>query len=210
MNRGAKAFALVIVALVAIGTYFAYTTHQKREQRREIAGLLGEATAQLRDVLTKGASTAHVSRLEATVESLGAIKPVRDRPLADAAELYVLAARAIVQRSADRARNAEQVVRARQALVAHMGARNRSEGWIRDALELKRRAERAYFDLELSLKALVELLQNLPDNQKALTGRIDPALLLEGPVRQAALRQVREQSTRAAAELGEVRALAPR
>jgi hypothetical protein len=211
MSQGAKAFALAIVALIAIGTYFTYSVHQKRVQQQAIADMVGQATAQLGDVLSKGASTAHVSEMEAIVEALGALKTGRDRPLAEAAELYLFSARAIVQRVADRARNSEQAVRARQALAGHMGGRSRGESWIRDAVELKRRAERAYFDLDVSLKALLDLLMNLPDNQKPLTSRIDPALVLDEPVRQAALKQTRADIARAETELANVRGLpAPR
>jgi hypothetical protein len=149
--------------------------------------------------------------METAVETLGTMNPVRDRPLADAAELYLFAARAIVQRSADRARNAEQATRARQALASHMsGPRGRNDAWIRDAVELKKRAERAYFDLDTSLKALTDLLENLPESEKPLAARVDPGLLLEAPEREAALKQIRADTARVSRELAEVRGLGAR
>lgn len=212
MSQGSKVFALAIVALIAIGTYFAYSLHQKREQQRAMAALVGEATTQLRDALAKGATAAQVSKMETAMEALGAMKPVRDRPLAEAAELYLFSARAIVQRSADRARNAEQALRARQALAAHMGGpRGRNDLWIREAVERKNRMERAYFDVDVVLKALEDLLQKLPDSEKPLAARIDSSLLLEASARDAALKQVRAEMARVGDELIQVRgALAAR
>src|SRR5947208_3939474 len=99
----------------------------------------------------------------------------------------------------------------RRALTAHMnaaGGSRRGEAWFRAALDLKKKVEREHFELDVTLKALYELLGSLPDAEKRLAPRIQPALLLDERLRAQAHEQARADAERAAAELEQVRRLA--
>ena len=115
-----------------------------------------------------------------------------------------------MRRRVDGARFAQQAAASRQALSAHMNAAGgrRGEAWFRTALDLKKRVERDHFELDVTLKALQELLGSLPDAEKRLAPHVQPALLLDERLRLRAREQARADAERAAAELGKVRRLA--
>jgi hypothetical protein len=89
------------------------------------------------------------------------------------------------------------------------GAR-RNDAWFRSALELKQRVEREHRDLDLTLKALDELLYTLPEAEKQLEPHVAPAVLLEEKERRAARDELQLEAKRAATALEKVRGLAVR
>ncbi|HXM80375.1 MAG TPA: hypothetical protein VN929_00445 [Burkholderiales bacterium] len=196
--------AVVLVA-AAIG-YTMYGKHQNQAQERAVAALLRDTTVQLRQALSATPSAEIFSRLDA---NLKALKAPRQPELADAAEHYILGAREIVRRRVDAARFAQQAAASRQALTAHINAAGgrRGEGWFHTALDLKKRVERDHFELEVTLKALFDLLGSLPDAEKRLAPHVEPGLLLEESLRLKAREQALEDSQRAAAQLEKLRAL---
>jgi hypothetical protein len=201
---------LVIAALVIAGAVTGYTMygrHQRLQEERAVAALVADTTTQLRQALTATPTKEIFSRIDGHLRSL---KAPRQPELADAAEHYILGAREIVRRRVDGARYAQQAAASRRALTAHMNAAGgrRGEGWFRTALDLKKRVEREHFDLDLTLHALYDLLGSLPDAEKRLAPHVQPALLLEEPLRLQAREQAREDAERAAAELEKVRGLA--
>ena len=202
---------LLIAALAIAGAVIGYTMygkHQRLQQERAVTALIADTTTQLRQALTATPTKEIFSRIDGNLRSL---KAPRQPELADAAEHYILGAREIVRRRLDAARYAQQAAAGRQALTAHMnaaGGGRRGEAWFRTALDLKKRVERDHFDLDVTLKALYELLGSLPDAEKRLAPHVQPALLLEEPLRLQARSQARADAERAAAELEKVRRLA--
>ena len=201
---------LVIAALVIAGAVMGYTMYgryQRLQEERAVTALVADTTTQLRQALTATPTKEIFSRIDGNLTSL---KAPRQPELADAAEHYILGAREIVRRRVDGARFAQQAAAGRQVLIAHMTAAGgrRGEGWFRTALDLKKRVERDHFDLDVTLKALYELLGSLPDAEKRLAPHVQPALLLEEPLRLQARDQARKDAERAAAELEKVRRLA--
>ena len=201
---------LVIAALVIAGAVMGYTMYgryQRLQEERAVTALVADTTTQLRQALTATPTKEIFSRIDGNLQSL---KAPRQPELADAAEHYILGAREIVRRRVDGARFAQQAAAGRQVLIAHMTAAGgrRGEGWFRTALDLKKRVERDHFDLDVTLKALYELLGSLPDAEKRLAPHVQPALLLEEPLRLQARDQARKDAERAAAELEKVRRLA--
>jgi len=201
---------LVIAALVIAGAVMGYTMYgryQRLQEERAVTALVADTTTQLRQALTATPTKEIFSRIDGNLQSL---KAPRQPELADAAEHYILGAREIVRRRVDGARFAQQAAAGRQVLTAHMTAAGgrRGEGWFRTALDLKKRVERDHFDLDVTLKALYELLGSLPDAEKRLAPHVQPALLLEEPLRLQARDQARKDAERAAAELEKVRRLA--
>ena len=199
---------LPIAVLAIFGAVIGYTMwgqHQKLQQERAVTALVADTTTQLRQALTATPTREMFSRIDGNLRSL---KAPRQPELADAAEHYILGAREIVRRRLDAARFAQQAAAGRQALTAHMSAAGgrRGEAWFRTALDLKKKVEREHFELDVTLKALYELLGSLPDAEKRLAPH--RALLLEEPLRAQAREQARADAERAAAELEKVRRLA--
>jgi len=202
---------LPIAVLAIFGAVIGYTMwgqHQKLQQERAATALVADTTTQLRQALTATPTREMFSRIDGNLRSL---KAPRQPELADAAEHYILGAREIVRRRLDAARFAQHAAAGRQALSAHMnaaGGGRRGEAWFRTALDLKKKVEREHFELDVTLKALYELLGSLPDAQKRLAPRIQPALLLDERLRAQAREQARADAERASAELEKVRRLA--
>ena len=200
---------LPIAVLAIFGAVIGYTMwgqHQKLQQERAVTAFVADTTTQLRQALTATPTREMFSRIDGNLRSL---KAPRQPELADAAEHYILGAREIVRRRLDAARFAQHAAAGRQALSAHMnaaGGGRRGEAWFRTALDLKKKVEREHFELDVTLKALYELLGSLPDAEKRLAPH--RALLLEEPLRAQAREQARADAERAAAELEKVRRLA--
>ncbi|TMH85750.1 MAG: hypothetical protein E6H47_10610 [Betaproteobacteria bacterium] len=199
---------LLVAALVIAGAligYAMYGKHQRLQQERAATALIADTTTQLRQALTATPTKEIFSRIDSNLRSL---KAPSQPELVDAAEHYIIGAREIVRRRVDGARFAQQAAASRQALSAHMNAAGgrRGEAWFRTALDLKKRVERDHFELDVTLKALQELLGSLPDAEKRLAPHA--VLLIEEPLRLQAREQARADAERAAAELGKVRRLA--
>jgi hypothetical protein len=199
---------LLIAVLAIVGAVIGYAMwgkYQRLQQERAVTALLADTTTQLRQALTAAPTKEIFSRIDGNLRSL---KAPRQPELADAAEHYILGAREIVRRRVDAARYAQQAAAGRQALTAHMNAAGgrRGEAWFRTALDLKKKVEREHFELDVTLKALYELLGSLPDAEKRLAPHA--ALLLEERLRVQAREQARADAERAAAELEKVRRLA--
>lgn len=206
MAREKLVVAAVVLAVAGGSAYWYYAVKQKKDQQRAVAALLGDTTAQLRKALAEPPGPDAVSRIDG---NLKAAKAPRDKPLADAAEDYIHGAREIVRRRADAERLAREAAKSRRALAMHMAAASaRDTYWIRVAADLKKRVERDHHDLDVSLKALSELLYGLPESRKRLAPHVDASLLLAESERVSARERAAEAAKRAADELEKVRRLA--
>ena len=204
---GTKAVVAAVVLVIAGTTgYWLHVEKQKRDQQRALVALLGDTTVHLRKALNGPPPADVVSKIDG---NLKAVTAPRHPALADAAEHYIHGAREIVRRRADAERLWREAAMSRRALAMHMAAASRRDTyWIRVATDLKKRAERDHFDLEVSLKALSDLLLTLPESQKFLALHVDASLLLEDAVRRQARERAQETAKRAADELEKVRRLA--
>lgn len=200
----AAALGLVIAGGVGYGMHQAL---KKRSEERAVVQVVSDATAQLREAL-KTASPEIAPKID------GNLKVVRgwsNAYMADATEHYLLGAREIARRRADAARHAQRFAATRSALRAHMNrASARDSSWIRTASQLKKEVEQAHFELQTSLGALAELLQSLPQSQKALEPYVDASLTLEEGLRRKARDQALDESKRATLQLQDVRGFMPR
>jgi hypothetical protein len=199
--KKALAGVLAVAAAAAAGAalYWTYASYQTRSQQRAVAALVGEATARLREDLAGSPSADRVKKIEATLETLRATRTSRQKPLAYAAENYLLGARGIVVRRAEAASLTQRATASRQALVAHMAsARGRDDGWIQRATALKRQTDQVHTELALQLKTLSDLLEDLPEAERSLAPLLDTSLLLEEPLREAALKRAKDDAQRAA------------
>jgi len=199
--------AIAVLLVAAIAGTFVFRGHQQRTDQRHIVALVADTTEQLRQALTAGSSREILARIDGHLQS---VKSVRDGPLADAAEHYLLGAREIVRRRADSDRLEGEAAASRRALASHMKrSGGRGTGWIRDAMDLKRKVERDHADLGRSLKTLDELLYSLDDAKKRLAPHVDASLLLDDGALRAARARAQEEAKRAAAELEKTRRIGP-
>lgn len=205
-GRAKLVVALLVLAVAGGTAYYLHAQKEKREQQRAVAALVANTTEQLRKALAGTASPDLVKRLDG---NLKAAKAPRDPDFADAAEDYIHSAREIARHRTDAERLLREAALSRRALAMHMAAASRRDSyWIRVASDLKKRAERDHFELEVSLKALSKLLFDLPEAQKRLSPHLDASLLLEDGARRSAREQAEQTQKRAAEELEKVRRLA--
>jgi len=195
---------IAIALAVGFGVHF---SGKKRSEQRAIVTVVGDTTEQLRTTL-KSASPKGLDKVEA---NLKIAKGWSSPELVDAAEQYLIGAREILKRRADANRLAQKAAASRAALSAHMTrAGERDSNWIRTASTLKKQVERDHFDLDVQLKALADLLDDLPQANKRLAPHVQASLLLEDDVRKGARQGVLAEAKRASAELEKVRSILPR
>ena len=194
----------VALAIAAGVGYAMVGAAQKRAQQRQVGQLVADSTERLRQALTAKADSELVAAIDA---NLKATRAPRDPALADAAEQYIISAREIAKRRIEVERLTRQAAASRAALAGHMthAANRRGDAWMRDALALKKRVENDHFELGITLKALYDLLYNLPDAEKRLEPRLGAALLLEPALTDSARRQAQADAKRAAEELDRAR-----
>jgi hypothetical protein len=210
LTREQKLLAAAILAVVAaILLYAVYLTSQKRAQHRSIVALLDDTSTQLRSVFAEGAGKGQAAKIEADLKALKELKASRYPVLAELSEQYIISARAIAQRQEELPALDQQAMVRRKILNAHMRtAEHRGTGWIREALEHKKKVEADYFALERNLKALDELLLELPATTKRLATDLQTASpLVDIAEIRAARQKVQDELQRSAVELDQVRRL---
>ena len=202
-SRIATSFVATVGIVIAIGVgYGIHASHKKREEQRAVVSVVGDTTVQLRSAL-KSPSPEALGNIES---SLKIAKQWSNPEIADAAEHYLVGARAIVRRRAEANRLQAKAAASRAELSAHMQrAGHRDTSWIHTASALKRQVERDHFDLEMQLKALVDLLDTLPEANKRLAPHVQASLLLDDEARRGARKGVLDEWSRALAELEKVR-----
>src|SRR5437763_6439893 len=208
MNRTTVGIVgIVALAAAAVLGQAGYVVYQKRAQQKQVAALVGDSTEKLSQALGAKVTPELVSALDANLQ---ATKAPRLPELADAAEHYIIGARAIARRRVVTTELERRAAASRAALAGHMAhASRRNSGWLRDALSLKQRVEREHYDLGIALKALDELLYTVPESEKRLAPHVGQALLLDLKVADAARRQAQVDAQRANDEITRVRRLVP-
>lgn len=218
-NRAAIA-GLASLLIIAIAGIWGYSAYQARERTRAVTAAIEDTTVRMRAALevTPGArgrgSLAALERHAAVLDAhLDTVRKAAARgaaPLLDGAEHYILGAREILRRQIAGIRQWEETAASRAALAAHMRhAARRDRAWIRQALERKKRLETEYFDYNLTLGALQELLGSMPEARKRLAPHVDEALLLEAGSAEQARRVAAKEAKRVSEELERVRRLSP-
>lgn len=209
MRLSKATIAVVAAAVLVLGglAYFAWTGAQKRAQQRHVTALVAASTGKLKEALTKRATKEIVDAIDADAQAL---KAPRDPLLASSAEQYIVASREIVRRRADADRLLRQAASSRRALEVHMtrGFR-RSEGWFKEALELKTRVEVDHSDLSSAFKAFDDLLFDMTEMNKGLAPRIGEEPLLDRASINNARKQGQAEAANATRELERVRRLTP-
>ena len=203
------------VMLAVVATLF-YGSFKKHGLESKSVSHVATATSRLQEGLalpleaqgTAGALEEHTRAVAQLIESLKREDAQRNRALADAAELYLVDAQAILRNRGNAARARGAALASRRALTGHIAAAgDRGQGWIQNALALKKRAERDSFDYRNALATYAGLLQSHRDTQEKVRAVRPGVRLLEDAQVQAALKAAREAEQQAVADLERLRAM---
>ena len=195
---------LAAVALAVAG-FFLYGAKKKQDLESSALGSAAQATAYLREAAgfavgaprAVDALRAAGDDLERRLVGLRTEDRGRNRALADAAELYVIDAQAVLRNHAEASRALFASRASRRALSAHLrAAGGRGAGWIQTALALKSRAERDNFDARTAAQALEGLMKAHRDTQDKLRGRALGAAARGNPAQRAAEDRARGRGAR--------------
>ena len=211
-GRAHIALAAAGVALVAglIGLA-GWSAWQKRAHREAVTAVVQDTTARLREALPGKLDVKKLEAHAAAADSALAVlqkNPSRNPPLADGAEHYVITAREIFKRQAASIRASQEAGEGRNSLQMHMGkAARRDRAWIDEAMRRKTKVEAQYFDYNLALTGLSELLWRFPEARKRIAPHVHESTLLElGPAEEA-YRRVQAEAKQVASDLAAVRRL---
>ena len=216
MSR-AKIIAVALVAALATAAagWWGYGEHQKRELRKAIVALVADTGARLRGALTataEGPEAArrleeHAAAADRNLAELKRMNAARAPALADAADDYLLTSREILKRLADVQRYRRLLSESLPALLEHMRADNRTGAWVQEAVKARERANKDHRGLSLATGALDPLLQSFPASQKKIALHVDPSLMIEDGVLDAARARALAAAKQAAAEFEKTRRL---
>jgi hypothetical protein len=206
---GAVAFVALAVALGWL-----WGAKKTRDLESSARGSIVATTALLQEALalSPDAPGAHAKIEEhgkAVTQYLAALRredSSRNRALAEAAELYLVDAQAMLRNQANAVQARGASLASRRALTAHIShAGGRGAGWIDQALALKGRTERYYYEYRTSMGAFADLLKAHRDTQDKLRAALPAAPLLEAAVVDGAYQRARQAEEQAAAELERIR-----
>lgn len=217
-NRN-KQLILGAVALVALAVALGWLWGAKKTRDLESSarGSIAATTTRLQESLALAPDApdalakleGHATAVGQYLEGLRREDGKRNRPLAEAAELYLIDAQALLRNQTNATRARAAALASRRALAAHMShAAGRGAGWIDQALALKARVERHNFDYRTSIGALAELLRAHRDTQDKVRAAFPAAQLLEQGLVEAAHKRAKDAEQQAAAELERVRQMA--
>jgi hypothetical protein len=216
--------AAVTIAVLLVGAVLGYAAlreYRTRAVHGVVASLVAETTARLRDALPGDPHAAPAEafrRLDGQAEeidqrltALHRLRPVPDRALVDAADLYMVTAREVLRRSAASHGYRGGCAASTQALRALAETADRRSGaWIGLVIAANEQAERDCADYRRALDAVASLLESLSEPRARLARQVDPGLLVEAPLRAEAEARARDAAKRAADALAEARRRAER
>jgi hypothetical protein len=207
---------LAAAAVLVVAGAFLYGVKKKLDLESSAASSAAQATAYLREAAGFALGTPqavetlrlHGEDLERRLAALRAEDASRNRPLAEAAELYLVDAQAILRNHTNASRALIAARASRLGLAAHLDrAAARGAGWIDTAVKLKKRAEQDNFDARTSAGALEGLLKAHGDSQQRLRAVVPGAPLLEEALRQKLQLQAKDAVQKAEEDLQRLRRL---
>lgn len=216
-----RTLLIVVVALVAVAgsfSYWRYSSHQKQELHKAVVALLNDSGARLRDAV--GIETApptldrsqfvkklieHAATAERNLQLLKRLEADRDRPLADAADDYLLAVREILKRQLDSHRHRQLLAASSQVLANHLRADDRTGEWAQDAVKAKEQVNQDYRGYSLAIGAYGKLIESFPASQKRIAPYVEMTVLIEDSRLAEAHRQALAAARQLAAEMDRIK-----
>jgi hypothetical protein len=173
--------------------------YRKGQQHKAVSALVGDSSRRLESALALETEAAAASsqktvdkldeqaqEVDRHVMELHDMSDGPNRALVAAADDYLLTVRQILRQQAASHRYRLQVAASEGALREHMSAAGRRSGaWIDEAVRMKDRMERNYFDYHVSAEALERLLAAYPASRKKLVAQLGSPLLADEAVEDA-------------------------
>ena len=169
------AWALALALVCGLG-WWGYRTIKKNELQRTTLALVQDSTVLLREALGLVAAGAEIrTRLESSsrdidknVQRVQSLNASLNPPLVRAADAYVTDVQAFLRRQIDTHKSRDAVRTAMHDLSDHLRtAGDRSQGWIRRALELKQKMDADYFNYRFAAGGLDKSFGALRETRKA-------------------------------------------
>jgi hypothetical protein len=189
------------VLLAAVFSYAGFAVYQKRALHVQVTELVQAASAQLGEALTVDINAPApgqderlakaVAQAEARLQQLRALTARPDRALVEDADPYVASVLEVLRRQAGATRHRARFSDDRRQLdehVARVGAR--TEDWLREAIQLRKRLNEDYYDYQQSVTSLGNLLRGMVEARRKLAARL-PAVPLPD---EAAINGARERA----------------
>jgi hypothetical protein len=184
--------AAVAILLVALGGWKAYSSYRLHSLRQAVAPQVQAADAKLHEALAAtlepdpaqaeqaaAALEATAQDIETRLAALRALDAAPDPARVASAEEALDNAAALVRAQASVVRAGIAFEQARAALRAHMRSVGTRRGaWVSEAIGLKNRMDKAFFNYKFALDALKARLGDVPDRELAaqLHAQIEAAL----------------------------------
>jgi len=214
-------FGLIALLIVSALGYWGVGAYRKVQQQKAVSALVADSSRRLETALALEAEAAgtsspqnvaaldeHAQEVDRHVVELRDLGESPNRALAAAADEYLLTVRQILRQQAASYRYRLQVAASEAALREHMRAAGRRSGaWIDQAVRLKERMERNYFDYRVSAEALQRLLVSYPSARKGLSAQLRTPLPSDDVVEDARKRALANYK-RIAANVEQARQLA--
>ena len=201
-----------LLLVTAVGSMLS-GVKKKHDLESSALASAADATARLQEVAAGKADAArlqaHADAVAQNLEKLRREDLSRSKPLAEAAELYLTDAQAILRNHAAAARARAASVASHRALTSHLAhAAGRGTAWIQQAVALKTRAERDNFDYRTAVEALAGLYHTHRESQVKLRAVAPGVPLLEEAQRQSLRQQALDAEKQAAAQIERIRTMA--
>ena len=215
------AFALAALLVASALGYWGVGAYRKAQLQRTIASLVLDSSERLETALaleaqadtasspqTVGRLDDQAQEVDKHVIDLHDLNDSTNRPLAAAADDYLLTVRQILRELAASHRYRVQVSASDERLREHMSkAGRRSAAWMDEAIRAKDRLEKNYFDYRVSAEALERQLASYPETRKKMASQLRVPLLADEPAESARKRAL-ANSKRIAANVEQARQLA--
>jgi len=210
--------AIAAVVLMVLGPgYWLYRESAKDEQRKAVVEHVTQATQWLNlSGSLRGADgeAAELDKLVAAAEK--PIAALRDFPskaeprIFEAAEAYVADIQRVLRRQGALVRVREATAASQNALIQHMArAENRSDDWIREAVDRRKRLEKDFFDFRNSAAAYSSGLEALPASRRKLAELLPGARLYDEAAVGKVQQRAAEDAKAATEELETLKKLPP-
>ena len=202
MRRNAVVIAM-IAAILVLGVWV-YKAYQKNSVRSAVRAEVKDTSERLQAAVTAPSGEgvdfdAHARAVEAHAAALRNRDTSALRPLADAADDYLVTAREILRRRATMHSSRERLLQELEALSRHVQNDRGAAEWTQQAVSLKQALDRDMREYRIASESYATLLASLPASQAKIALYGTGAVLLDD----SAVKTARESALDALARTDE-------
>ena len=176
--------AALLVAIVGLSVWV-YHVYQKRTTREATLSAVRDSGERLRKALAPSTENGipdferDAAAVDAHVAALRARDTAAIRPLADAADDYLITAREILRRAAAMQGAEARLAKNLDALTQHIQTDQGRADWPQSAVRLRADVDRDFRDYRIAAESYGPLVESLPKSQARIAPYIHGALLLD-------------------------------